>query len=136
LVFGGPEQPQAMPNPKANGNAWFVSDLKFVESPNQKSKQSEPSTAKKPLLFPQMIRNISRKTCSGRFYSFINLTKYQPNELEFKSSQDSSIGSFSEIYYPHGWKFFIDEKEVPYIKADYLLRAVHVPAGNHNENGL
>jgi hypothetical protein len=32
LVLGGPEQPQAMPNPKANGNAWFVSDLKFVES--------------------------------------------------------------------------------------------------------
>jgi hypothetical protein len=59
LVLGGPEQPQAMPNPKANGNAWFVSDLKFVESPNQKSKQSEPSTAKEPLLFPQMIRNIS-----------------------------------------------------------------------------
>jgi uncharacterized membrane protein YfhO len=38
------------------------------------------------------------------------------------------LAVFSEIYYPHGWKFFIDEKEVPYIKADYLLRAVHVPA--------
>jgi hypothetical protein len=50
LVFGGPEQPQAMPNPKANGNAWFVSDLKFVESPNQKSK-SEPSTTKNRCYF-------------------------------------------------------------------------------------
>lgn len=37
----------------------------------------------------------------------------------------------SEIYYPKGWKMFLDEKEVPYIKADYLLRAVYVPAGNH-----
>ena len=36
----------------------------------------------------------------------------------------------SEIYYPHGWKFYIDGKETDYIKADYLLRAVHVP-GKH-----
>lgn len=38
---------------------------------------------------------------------------------------------FSEIYYPKGWKMFVDGKEVPYIKADYLLRAVYVPAGTH-----
>ena len=38
MVFGGPEQPQVVPNPKANGNAWFVSDLKFVDTPNQEIK--------------------------------------------------------------------------------------------------
>jgi uncharacterized membrane protein YfhO len=59
--------------------------------------------------------------------------KYQPNELEFKSqSKTPQLAVFSEIYYPHGWKVLVDEKEVPYIKADYLLRAVHVPAGNHH----
>ena len=53
--------------------------------------------------------------------------------MEFKSqSKTPQLAVFSEIYYPHGWKMFVDEKEVPYIKADYLLRAVHVPAGEHS----
>jgi hypothetical protein len=134
LVLGGPEQPQAIPNPKANGNAWFVSDLKFVDSPNQEIKSIGVIDSKKTAV----IASSDKKYFDGKVVqpdatAFINLTKYQPNELEFKSqSKTPQLAVFSEIYYPHGWKFFIDEKEVPYIKADYLLRAVHVPAGNHN----
>lgn len=134
LVLGGPEQPQAIPNPKANGNAWFVSDLKFVESPNQEIKSIGIIDSKKTAV----IASSDKKYFDGKAVqpdatAYINLTKYQPNELEFKSqSKTPQLAVFSEIYYPHGWKFFIDEKEVPYIKADYLLRAVHVPAGNHD----
>lgn len=134
LVLGGPEQPQAIPNPKANGNAWFVSDLKFVDSPNQEIKSIGVIDSKKTAV----IASSDKKYFDGKAVqpdatAFINLTKYQPNELEFKSqSKTPQLAVFSEIYYPHGWRFFIDEKEVPYIKADYLLRAVHVPAGNHN----
>lgn len=134
LVLGGPEQPQAIPNPKANGNAWFVSDLKFVDSPNQEIKSIGVIDSKKTAV----IASSDKKYFDGKAVqpdatAFINLTKYQPNELEFKSqSKTPQLAVFSEIYYPHGWKFFIDEKEVPYIKADYLLRAVHVPAGNHD----
>ncbi|SMP24700.1 YfhO family protein [Chryseobacterium profundimaris] len=134
LVLGGPEQPQAIPNPKANGNAWFVSDLKFVESPNQEIKSIGVIDSKKTAV----IASSDKKYFEGKpvqpdSSAYINLTNYQPNELEFKSqSKTPQLAVFSEIYYPHGWKFFIDEKEVPYIKADYLLRAVHVPAGNHD----
>lgn len=134
LVLGGPEQPQAIANPKANGNAWFVSDLKFVESPNQEIKSIGVIDSKKTAV----IASSDKKYFDGKAVqpdpaAYINLTKYQPNELEFKSqSKTPQLAVFSEIYYPYGWKFFIDEKEAPYIKADYLLRAVHVPAGNHN----
>lgn len=134
LVLGGPEQPQAIPNPKANGNAWFVSDLKFVESPNQEIKSIGVIDSKKTAVIASSDKKyFDGKTVQPDSTAYINLTKYQPNELEFKSqSKTPQLGVFSEIYYPHGWKFFIDEKEVPYIKADYLLRAVHVPAGNHD----
>jgi hypothetical protein len=134
LVVGGPEQPQAIPNPKANGNAWFVSDLKFVESPNQEIKSIGVIDSKKTAVISSSDKKyFDGKTVQADSTAYINLTKYQPNELEFKSqSKTPQLAVFSEIYYPHGWKLFIDEKEVPYIKADYLLRAVHIPAGNHD----
>ena len=134
MVFGGPDQPQVVPNPKANGNAWFVSDLKFVDSPNQEIKSIGTIDNKKTAVIASSDKSyFDNKPVQADSTAYINLTKYQPNELEFKSqSKTPQLAVFSEVYYPHGWKIFVDEKEVPYIKADYLLRAVHVPAGNHH----
>ncbi len=134
MVFGGPEQPQVVPNPKANGNAWFVSDLKFVDTPNQEIKSIGTIDNKRTAVIASSDKSyFDNKPVQADSTAFINLTKYQPNELEFKSqSKTPQLAVFSEIYYPHGWKVLVDEKEVPYIKADYLLRAVHVPAGNHH----
>ncbi|CAM3003440.1 hypothetical protein DRF59_17505 [Chryseobacterium flavum] len=133
-VVGGPEQPQAMPNPNANGNAWFVSDLKFVNTPNEEIKSIGTINSKKTAVIASSDKSyFDNKPVQADSTAFITLTKYQPNELEFKSqSKTPQLAVFSEIYYPHGWKVLVDEKEVPYIKADYLLRAVHVPAGNHH----
>lgn len=133
-VAGGPEQPQAVPNPRANGNAWFVSDLKFVNTPNEEIKSIGVIDSKKTAVIASSDKSyFNNKPVQADSTAYINLTKYQPNELEFKShSKTPQLAVFSEIYYPHGWKMFVDEKEVPYIKADYLLRAVHVPAGTHN----
>ncbi|GAB0157569.1 YfhO family protein [Chryseobacterium sp. Alg-005] len=133
-VVGGPEQPQAVPNPKANGNAWFVSDLQFVNTPNEEIKAIGVINSKKTAVIAASDKSyFNGKPVQADSTAYINLTKYQPNELEFKSqSKTPQLAVFSEIYYPHGWKMFVDEKEVPYIKADYLLRAVHVPAGTHN----
>lgn len=133
-VAGGPEQPQAVPNPRANGNAWFVSDLKFVNTPNEEIKSIGVIDSKKTAVIASSDKSyFNNKPVQADSTAYINLTKYQPNELEFKShSKTPQLAVFSEIYYPHGWKMFVDEKEVPYIKADYLLRAVHIPAGTHN----
>ncbi|UOU96889.1 YfhO family protein [Chryseobacterium daecheongense] len=133
-VAGGPEQPQAVPNPRANGNAWFVSDLQFVNTPNEEIKAIGVINSKKTAVIAALDKAyFNNKPVQADSTAYINLTKYQPNELEFKSqSKTPQLAVFSEIYYPHGWKMFVDEKEVPYIKADYLLRAVHVPAGTHN----
>ncbi|WP_312089704.1 YfhO family protein [Chryseobacterium sp.] len=134
MIFGETSSPQVVPNPNANGNAWFVSDLKFAATPNEEINLIGEIDSKKTAV----INNADKTYFEGKPVQIdstatINLTKYEPNELEFKSSSKTpQLAVFSEVYYPHGWKVFIDEKEVPYIKADYFLRALHVPAGNHN----
>ncbi|WP_294243091.1 YfhO family protein [uncultured Chryseobacterium sp.] len=132
-VVGGPEKPQAVPNPKANGNAWFVSDIKFADSPDQEIKAIGVINSKTTAVVAASDKKyFDGKPVQADPAAYINLIRYQPNELEFKSqSKTPQLAVFSEIYYPHGWKMFVDDKEVPYIKADYLLRAVHVPAGSH-----
>lgn len=133
MIFGDTEKPESVVNPNANGNAWFVSEVKFVDSPNEEIKQiGEVDTKKIAIVANNDKKYFEGKTLQADSTAFLNLTKYQANELEFKTqSKTPQLAVFSEIYYPKGWKISIDNKEVPYIKADYLLRAVHVPAGNH-----
>ena len=133
MIFGNAEEPQAVTNPQANGNAWFVSAVKFVKSPNDEIKQiGEIDTKKIAVVSRDDAKYFEGKTMQADSTAFLNLTKYQANELEFESqSKTPQLAVFSEIYYPKGWKIFIDENEVPYLKANYLLRAVHVPAGKH-----
>lgn len=133
MIFGNAEDPQVVPNPSANGNAWFVSDLKFVNSPNEEIKSIGEIDSKKTAVINVSDKAyFNNKPVQPDSTATINLTRYEANELEFSSqSKTPQLAVFSEIYYPHGWKMFVDEKEVPYIKADYLLRAVHVPAGKH-----
>ncbi|WP_312343762.1 YfhO family protein [Chryseobacterium binzhouense] len=134
MIFGDPSQPQVVPNPNANGNAWFVSDLKFAGTPDEEIKLiGDIDTKKTAVINADDKAYFNGKNVQQDSTASINLTKYEPNELEFKSqSKTGQLAVFSEVYYPHGWKVFIDEKEVPYIKADYFLRAVYVPAGTHN----
>ena len=133
MIFGNAEKPDAVVNPNANGNAWFVSNVKFAENPNEEIKQiGEIDSKKVAIISKDDQKYFEGKQLAADSTAILNLTKYQPNELEFKTqSKTPQLAVFSEIYYPKGWKMLIDGNEVPYIKANYLLRAVHVPAGNH-----
>lgn len=134
MIFGKPSEPQVVPNPNANGNAWFVSNLKFANNPNEEiALVGEIDSKKTAVINVDDKKYFNGKNLQPDSTATINLTKYEPNELEFKSSSKTpQLAVFSEIYYPHGWKVSVDGKEVDYVKADYLLRAVHVPAGSHN----
>lgn len=133
LVLGTPEKPQIAPNPQTNGNAWFVSDIQFVNTPNEELNSLGEIDSKKTAVISDLDKNyFNGKNLGQDPAAIINLTKYQPNSLEYKTqSKAQQLAVFSEIYYPEGWKMFIDDVEVKYVKADYLLRAVVVPAGNH-----
>ncbi|MGZ5284816.1 MAG: YfhO family protein, partial [Kaistella sp.] len=133
MIFGDPENPEAVVNPQANGNAWFVSEIKYVNTPNEELQQIGEIDSKKTAVISRADQKyFNGKPVQADPAAVLNLTKYQANELEFKSqSKTPQLAVFSEIYYLKGWKMLIDNNEVPYIKANYLLRAVHVPAGHH-----
>ncbi len=60
------------------------------------------------------------------------MTQYGLNELKYASSNSQDgFGVFSDIYYPAGWKAFIDGKETPILRVDYALRGLKIPAGRH-----
>ncbi|MGL5888795.1 MAG: YfhO family protein, partial [Bacteroidia bacterium] len=62
----------------------------------------------------------------------IKLTAYQANKLNYESnSAKEQLAVFSEIYYPHGWNAYIDGKPVEHFRANYVLRAMRIPAGKH-----
>ena len=64
--------------------------------------------------------------------SFIELTSYAPNKLTYKSSSgNKQLAVFSEIYYPKGWNVTIDGEPASHFRANYILRAMLVPQGEH-----
>ncbi len=133
ILLGSLQEPRAEINPNANGNAWFVSDIQFVKTPNEEIKAvGEIDNKKTAVVSVEDQKYFEGKTLQSDSTAVIELKNYQPNQLEFKTqSKTPQLAVFSEIYYPKGWKMLLDGKEVPYIKANYLLRAVFVPAGNH-----
>ena len=63
---------------------------------------------------------------------FIKLLKYRPNDLSYLThSRNNGLAIFSEIYYPKGWNAYVDGKLIPHFRANYVLRAMVLPAGEH-----
>jgi hypothetical protein len=122
---------QVQRNPDALGNAWFITEIKPVQSPDQEiaalSNFNAATTA---------IVDVSKfpltKTSYNAAGSSIRLTDYSPNALKYQATaaQDGFV-VFSEIYYKDGWNAYIDGKLVPHMRTNYVLRAMPVPAGQH-----
>lgn len=134
IVVGGAESPEVAMNPQANGNAWFVSQVEFVNTAEQEiSRIGEIDSKMTAVVHAEDKNYFKGKNLGPDPTARITLKEYKADELQFISvSKTGQLAVFSEIYYPHGWKIFIDGKQVEYIKANYLLRAVYVPAGQHS----
>jgi hypothetical protein len=133
FLVGDQQKPEITPNPEANGNAWFVSDIKFVDNPNEELNETGNLDTKKIAVISKEDKAyFNGKNLVKDSTAFLALKSYQPNELSFDSSSKTpQLAVFSEIYYPHGWNVYLDGNKVDYIKANYLLRALYVPAGKH-----
>lgn len=120
-------------NKYAYGNAWFVKDYEFVATPDEELlglKQIDPKeTAVISKEFEPVIQD---KGFNFDENATIQLTSYAPNKLEYKTSAaNEQLAVFSEVYYPKGWNVYVDGNKTDLLRADYILRAMIVPAGEH-----
>lgn len=126
-------QPVAQRNPGAYGNAWFVKDIIWAPDANTEMKTLDYLNSRDSAVidkrFASQLGNFKPNADST---ASIMLTKYGLNKLEYVShNPQDGFGVFSEIYYPAGWKAFIDGKPTDIIRTDYALRGMKIPAGDH-----
>ena len=132
FIVPGEKEPMAQQNPGAYGNAWFINDVRWVESSNEEIIALADTDLTKTAIINNKFKDLVNTTISKDSTGTITLTKDQPNELVYKFSANADqVVVFSEMYYEHGWKSFIDGQEVPNFRVDYILRGLNVPSGNH-----
>ena len=121
-------------NPDANGNAWFVSQVKWVKNSDDEMKALEKLNSKEVAVINENeFAAIKNKAFAKDSSATITLDSYKPNDLKYTSTNSKAgLAVFSEMYYEKGWKALVDGKETPIMRADYALRAIEVPAGKHS----
>ncbi len=119
---------QVVERESANGAAWFVDNIVSASSPREEmdllGKISTQTTA-----VVERVEGVSPKSFGG---GEIDLVEYEPGRLVYDYTlEEDGVAIFSEIYYDKGWSATIDGKPAPYFRANYLLRAMELPAGEH-----
>jgi len=119
-------------NIHALGNAWFVNDLKMVATADEEMQalaQMNPATE---VVVNKEYESLLSGAGSPDSAARATMTSYGTRRINYEVSTPVSAPLvFSEIYYPAGWVCRIDGQETPYFRANYFLRGVVVPAGEH-----
>ena len=136
FIFPAGQQRQNVPilNPHAYGNAWFVNKVQYVNNANEEIDALDSiiptETAVVDARFKDVLKGATESYKDS--LSSIRLTSYAPNRLTYETNNaQDGIAVFSEIYYPDGWHVTIDGQPAELARADYILRTMYVPAGQH-----
>ncbi len=122
-----------MLNPDAMGNCWFADSLVVANTAKEESDALNSINIKNTIVTDAKFGNLTGNFNTAHdSAAIIRLTKYSPDVLEYSSSTSmDKTAVFSEIYYPFGWKAYIDNKPAEIFRANYVLRALNIPAGDH-----
>jgi hypothetical protein len=120
-------------NPHAMGNAWSVSSIRWVDNADDElaaiGKEDLRRVAVVDKKFQDMLGNVPADSDSCCIS--VKLTSYEANRLTYEiDSEKGGVLVFSDIYYP-GWTATVSGEDVPVVRANYILRAIRVPAGKH-----
>ena len=133
----GQEGGTAIENPEACGAAWFVENIKTVNTADEEIlalNDFDPQHT--AILNKEFASQLQNKDFSNADQQATITLQESPNKnpdlkIYKTKSTTAQLCVFSEIYYKEGWKAYIDGKETPILRANYVLRALEVPAGEH-----
>lgn len=136
FIFPAGQQRQTVPilNPHAYGNAWFVNKVQYVNNANEEIDALDSIIPTETAVVDARFKDVLKATTESYkdSLSSIRLTSYTPNRLTYETNNaQDGIAVFSEIYYPDGWHVTIDGQPAELARADYILRTMYVPAGQH-----
>jgi hypothetical protein len=140
IIYNPDAQP--FPNHFAYGNAWIANDIQWVDTPNEEIDAIATTDLQRTAIInKEFVQQVGDYQVTDSIMPTIELTEYQPNKLtySFSSALRQAQGPqtanylvvFSEIWTEKGWKMTIDGQEQPLLRANYLLRAAMIPAGEH-----
>ena len=119
-------------NPEANGNAWFVNQIQLVSTADEEMKALDKLDSKKVAVINSKEFKFRKTAFVKDSLASITLDLYQPNHLKYTSTNTSDgLAVFSEMYYKNGWNSYVDGNKVEHLRANYVLRALPIPAGKH-----
>jgi hypothetical protein len=125
-------QPLVEQNPGALGACWFVKNVEFKNGPADAMRALNNFNPKDTAIVESDYKNAVPFSPVADSTASIQLVKNDNDEIFYKSdSKTNQFAVFSEIFYDRGWKAYIDDKETPIAKTDYVLRGLAVPAGTH-----
>lgn len=126
-------QAQPLPNKYALGHAWFVDKVNVVPTADAEINALQELNPSIEAVVNEKYSEIINKYILKRdSTATIQLDEYRANYLKYSAkSSTNQLAVFSEIYYPKGWEAYINGEKVEYINANYVLRALPIPAGDH-----
>lgn len=120
-------------NPEANGNAWFVENVTYVDTPDQEMSALDSLPTKVAAVADRKFEKTLGRASAVNPGDTIYEISYAPDRLTYKANTGTGgVAVFSEIYFPWGWEATIDGKPAEIGRVDYVLRALRIPAGQHD----
>ena len=132
-VITGNIATDTLSNPQALGNVWFVKGVEYKKGPAEVMSSLSSFNPKDTAIVEEKDKSAELTGISFDSTATIQLVNNKNDEVNYTSnSSQKQLAVFSEVYYKLGWKAYIDNVETPIYKANYVLRALVVPAGKHD----
>jgi hypothetical protein len=125
-------KPMAQLNPNALGNVWLAKGIKYVNTANEEMAALDNTDLKDTAVVENKFKAQIKQSPVPDSAAFIKLDQNLNDKIDYTfHSTTPQFAVFSEVYYPLGWDAYIDGQKADYLKTDYVLRGMYIPAGDH-----